>query len=123
MAKELLFSVTKDDFDWDYFRAGGKGGQHQNKTDSAVRCTHRDSGAIGESRDEREQSRNKKIAFQRCISTDRFKLWHRLKCAELMSGETIAQKLEKAMDDKNVITEVRKDGVWTKVKLKDLTDE
>ena len=32
MAKELLFSVTKDDFDWDYFRAGGKGGQHQNKT-------------------------------------------------------------------------------------------
>lgn len=123
MNKELLFSVTKDDFNWEYFRAGGPGGQHQNKTASACRCIHRDSGAIGESRDEREQSRNKKIAFQRCISTDRFKLWYRLKCAELMSGETIAQKLERAMDDKNIITEVRKDGKWTKVKLEELLDE
>jgi protein subunit release factor B len=123
MSKELLFSITKDDFIWEFFRAGGKGGQHQNKTDSACRCTHIDSGSVGESREERVQSQNRKIAFKRCISTDKFKLWHRMKCAELMSGETVNQKLEKAMDNRNIITEVRKDGKWTKVSLEELLDE
>jgi len=37
MSKELLFSLTKKDFRVDTFRAGGKGGQKQNKTNSGVR--------------------------------------------------------------------------------------
>src|SRR5262245_3261330 len=36
--KKLLFSVTKEDCDWQTFRAGGKGGQRQNKTEIGVRC-------------------------------------------------------------------------------------
>jgi protein subunit release factor B len=40
MGKELLFSLTKKDFRIDTFRAGGKGGQKQNKTSSGVRVTH-----------------------------------------------------------------------------------
>ena len=57
---ELLFSITKKDFEIQTFRSGGKGGQHQNKTDSGVRIIHRDSGARAESREERSQARNKR---------------------------------------------------------------
>lgn len=34
MSRQLLFSVTRDDCDWQTFRAGGKGGQNQNKVSS-----------------------------------------------------------------------------------------
>ena len=65
--KELLFSVTKKDFELQFFRAGGKGGQKQNKTSSACRIVHKASGATGESREQRQQIANKKLAFQRLI--------------------------------------------------------
>lgn len=47
------------------FRAGGKGGQHQNTTDSGVRLVHRPSGFRVESRSERSQYRNRRIALER----------------------------------------------------------
>ena len=47
------------------FRSGGKGGQHQNTTDSGVRLIHEPTGARAESRNDRSQHRNKQIALGR----------------------------------------------------------
>ncbi len=47
------------------FRSGGKGGQHQNRTESGVRLVHLPTGIVVSSREERSQYRNKSIALQR----------------------------------------------------------
>jgi protein subunit release factor B len=47
------------------FRSSGPGGQHVNKTESAVRLTHRPSGVVVTSRQERSQHRNKALCLER----------------------------------------------------------
>lgn len=47
------------------FQSGGKGGQHQNRTESGVRLTHLPTGIVTVSRRERSQHRNRKIALAR----------------------------------------------------------
>lgn len=49
----------------DTFRAGGKGGQHQNTTESGVRLVHLPTGVRATSRNERSQHRNRAIALDR----------------------------------------------------------
>ena len=47
------------------FRAGGKGGQHQNMTDSGVRLVHEPTGVRVTARSDRSQHRNKAVALER----------------------------------------------------------
>jgi protein subunit release factor B len=51
--------------DVETFRGSGPGGQHRNKTESAVRMTHRPTGIVRVASDERSQLLNRKIALER----------------------------------------------------------
>jgi protein subunit release factor A len=116
MSKKLLFSLTKNDFEIITQRGHGKGGQHRNTTDSAVRVIHRESGAQGYSQDERSQHVNKKKAFKRCCESPKFKLWLNKKIFELDNKIDIEKIVEEMMREENIKTEVKnKDGKWVEV--------
>ena len=107
--KEPLLTLTKRDFRVDTFRSGGKGGQHQNKTDSGVRITHKATGIAAESRSERSQSQNKKIAFRRLCDNKKFKNWLKI---ESLHAEDIEKDVEESMQPENLKIEVVEDGEW-----------
>ena len=123
--KELLFSIGPKDFKWDFFKTSGPGGQNKNKRDTACRCTHIASGAIGIGSEEREQGKNRRLAFECCVNSEKFKAWHKLECARVLVDKNERRKIEREIDAElsrreNLLVEIKdKDGRWTELREND----
>lgn len=59
---DLVPDLKPEDIDYQTLRASGPGGQHVNKTDSAVRATHRPTGLTATAQEQRSQHANRKLA-------------------------------------------------------------
>lgn len=105
MAKELLFSVTKKDFDIEFFSGKGGGGQHRNKHQNCVRMKHKESGVMVTGQSNKERQANIREAFNNLTTHPKFKVWLNRKTNEILTGKTIAQKVEEMMKEENIKVE------------------
>ena len=122
MTKELLFTVTANDCEFQYYRGKGKGGQKKNKTDNCCRCTHPDSGAVATSEEGRSQQHNKVKAFIKMAETSKFVSWHNKKVNEALEPtqetkeEFVKRVNEELKDPRKTKVEVKgEDGKWVEI--------
>src|ERR1700722_7073841 len=106
MAKQMLLSPTASDFEFQTFCTGGAGGQHRNAKQNGVRCIHPPSGARAEHRDGRDQVRNKREAFEKCVATPAFKAWHRTETMRRMGRlKDVERRVDELMAPENLRVE------------------
>jgi peptide chain release factor 2 len=96
---EIKIDIRTDDLRIDTYRAGGAGGQHVNRTDSAVRITHLPTNIVVQCQSERSQHKNKATAMKMLKS--------RLFDLEMRKKREESDKLEAAKADINFGSQIR----------------
>lgn len=122
MPRNKLFSVTIKDCRVETFTCSGNGGQHRNSTQSGVRITHLSSGATGWACDEREQLRNKRLAWSRMANDHKFILWAKLEAQRIMGRMSPEELVEQQMAEENLKVEIKdENGRWIATSVWELT--
>ena len=113
--KELLFSVTKNDLEVDWFSGTGCGGQYRNKHQNCCRIRHKDSGAIATGQSQRDRVSNLKEAMENLTKTPKFKAWVKVRVGEVTGEKAdIEAKVDRAM--RHLKFEVKDElGNWKEV--------
>ncbi len=91
---DIDITIEDNDIKIDTYRASGAGGQHVNKTDSAVRITHLPTGIVSQCQNERSQLKNRNVALK------------------ILKSKLYKIKIDEANVERNKLNESKKDISW-----------